>query len=144
MLSLVGCGGETPILSVSAKDLVITSASVSNLGFAAGAGMVAKGLLDANGFDDPEKGVENGFAPAVDAPAPPNRKFPAFTTSFSSFFSSRSSCFLVTGSRDFGVLAHFTPRKVLTVPFFLQHALLLHAHTYRTLSWGVSGMSPFS
>lgn len=97
--------------------------------------MVAKGLLDANGlldengFDDPEEGVENGFAPAVDAPAPPNRKFPAFTTSFSSFISSCGSCFFVTSSRGFGILAHLTPLKVLTVPFFLQHVFFLHAHT---------------
>lgn len=95
-------------MSVSAKDLVIVFVLVSSSGLATGdggtAGVIAKGLLDANGlldengFDDPEEGVENGFAPAVDAPAPPNRKLPAFTASFSSFF---SSCFFVIGSRGF-------------------------------------------
>jgi len=138
---------EDDILRVSAKDLLSFSVDVfcSAEGFGSegvalrvvengfvGVGELENGLLLENGLF-PDEEVENGFAPVGFAPSVElNKKLPvsifgAFSGTVSGFFSSSLVSSVTAGVCFCG--ATFTPRNILTLPFFLLQALLLQAYT---------------
>ncbi len=142
---------EDDILRVSAKDLLRFSVEVfcSVVGFGsehtalgaaengfAGMDELENGLLPEGGLENGlllDEEVENGFAPAGFASSVElNKKLPvpifgAFSASSGSGFFSSLVSSTTTGADFCG--ATFTPRNILTLPFFLLQVLLLQAYT---------------